>query len=96
MPVRLIGLGVIVSVAGQFGDLMVSSIKRDIGIKDMSAAIPGHGGLLDRFDSLLLVAPAVFHYVGYSAASGSVSQCGFSAAEVRWKTGNSSPRAISG
>ncbi len=65
MPVRLFALGVIVSVAGQFGDLMVSSIKRDIGIKDMSAAIPGHGGLLDRFDSLLLVAPAVFHYVGY-------------------------------
>ena len=61
----LIGLGLIVSVAGQFGDLMVSSIKRDIGIKDMGATIPGHGGLLDRFDSLVLVAPAVFHYVGY-------------------------------
>ncbi len=65
MPVRLTSLGIIVSVAGQFGDLMVSSIKRDIGIKDMGVAIPGHGGLLDRFDSLLLVAPAVFHYVGY-------------------------------
>lgn len=61
----LIVLGLIVSVAGQFGDLMLSSIKRDIGIKDMSAAIPGHGGLLDRFDSMLLVAPAVFHYIGY-------------------------------
>jgi phosphatidate cytidylyltransferase len=55
----------IVSVAGQFGDLMVSSIKRDLGIKDMAATIPGHGGFLDRFDSLILVAPAVFHYVGY-------------------------------
>ena len=64
-PVKLIGLGLIVSVAGQFGDLMLSSIKRDIGIKDMGATIPGHGGLLDRFDSLLLVAPAVFHYVNY-------------------------------
>ena len=64
-PVALLGLGLIVSVAGQFGDLMLSSIKRDIGIKDMGATIPGHGGLLDRFDSLLLVAPAVFHYVGY-------------------------------
>jgi len=64
-PMKLIGLGLIVSIAGQFGDLMLSSIKRDIGIKDMGATIPGHGGLLDRFDSLLLVAPAVFHYVGY-------------------------------
>jgi phosphatidate cytidylyltransferase len=64
-PGKLIGLGLIVSIAGQFGDLMLSSIKRDIGIKDMGATIPGHGGLLDRFDSLLLVAPAVFHYVGY-------------------------------
>lgn len=64
-PLSLIALGVIVSVAGQFGDLMLSSIKRDIGIKDMSAAIPGHGGLLDRFDSILLVAPAVFYYIGY-------------------------------
>ena len=63
-PARLIGLGLIVSVAGQFGDLMVSSIKRDIGIKDMGVTIPGHGGLLDRFDSILLVAPAVFHYIG--------------------------------
>jgi phosphatidate cytidylyltransferase len=63
--VKLIGLGLIVSVAGQFGDLMLSSIKRDIGIKDMGATIPGHGGLLDRFDSLLLVSPAVFHYVAY-------------------------------
>jgi phosphatidate cytidylyltransferase len=63
--VELIGLGLIVSVAGQFGDLMLSSIKRDIGIKDMGATIPGHGGLLDRFDSLILVAPAVFHYVEY-------------------------------
>jgi len=52
-------------VAGQFGDLMVSSIKRDIGIKDMGASIPGHGGLLDRFDSMLLVAPAVFYYIGF-------------------------------
>ena len=63
--VKLIGLGLIVSIAGQFGDLMLSSIKRDIGIKDMGATIPGHGGLLDRFDSLLLVSPAVFHYVAY-------------------------------
>ena len=65
MPVRLLGLGIIVSIVGQFGDLMLSSIKRDLGIKDTSKLIPGHGGILDRFDSLILVAPAVFHYVNY-------------------------------
>jgi phosphatidate cytidylyltransferase len=62
---HLLGLGVIISVTGQMGDLMLSSIKRDLGIKDMGVTIPGHGGLLDRFNSLLLAAPAVFHYVKY-------------------------------
>ena len=63
--IRLIGLGIIISVVGQFGDLMLSSIKRDLGLKDTAKLIPGHGGLLDRFDSLILVAPAVFHYLNY-------------------------------
>ncbi|MGE0733654.1 MAG: phosphatidate cytidylyltransferase [Alphaproteobacteria bacterium] len=60
-----IGLGLIVGALAQLGDLMLSSIKRDLGIKDMGNTIPGHGGVLDRFNSLLLVAPATFHYVGY-------------------------------
>ncbi len=64
-PLKLLGLGIVMSLTGQLGDLVLSSIKRDIGIKDMGVSIPGHGGLLDRFDSLLLVAPAFFHYVGY-------------------------------
>ncbi|MFO0997036.1 MAG: phosphatidate cytidylyltransferase [Alphaproteobacteria bacterium] len=64
IPLR-IGLGVIVALLGQLGDLMLSSIKRDLGIKDMGTVIPGHGGVLDRFNSLLLVAPAVFHYIRY-------------------------------
>jgi phosphatidate cytidylyltransferase len=69
-PVWLVCLGLIVSVAGQCGDLMLSSIKRDLGIKDMGAALPGHGGIMDRFNSLLLVAPAVFHMIGYFVGFG--------------------------
>jgi phosphatidate cytidylyltransferase len=57
----LLGLGV--SVLGQLGDLMLSSIKRDVQVKDTGALLPGHGGLLDRFDSLFLVAPAVYYYL---------------------------------
>jgi phosphatidate cytidylyltransferase len=62
---NLATLGLAVSIPGQYGDLMLSSIKRDLGIKDMAATLPGHGGLLDRFDSLLLVMPLVFHFINY-------------------------------
>ena len=62
--------GVMISTVGQLGDLMLSAIKRDIGIKDTGTMIPGHGGLLDRFDSLILVAPAAFHYANYIAGIG--------------------------
>lgn len=67
---HLITLGILISVLGQCGDLVISSIKRDLGVKDMATTIPGHGGLLDRFDSLLLVAPVVFHYVNYFKSDG--------------------------
>ncbi|HEY1683836.1 MAG TPA: phosphatidate cytidylyltransferase [Tepidisphaeraceae bacterium] len=67
---HLIGLGLIISLVGQLGDLLLSSIKRDLSIKDMGTTIPGHGGFLDRTNSLLLVAPAVFHYVGYFVGFG--------------------------
>jgi phosphatidate cytidylyltransferase len=62
-PLPLLGLGVLVSVVGQLGALMLSSIKRDVHVKDIGAAVPGHGGLLDRFDSLVLVPPALVHYL---------------------------------
>ncbi len=64
-PVHLLTLGVLLSLTGQWGDLVMSSIKRDLGIKDMAATIPGHGGLLDRFDSLIFVGPALYHYLKY-------------------------------
>jgi phosphatidate cytidylyltransferase len=70
-PVPLLTLGAGVSVLGQLGDLLVSSVKRDVGIKDTGAAIPGHGGLLDRFDSLVLVPPAFYHFLSlYLGPSG--------------------------
>lgn len=55
-------LGMIVGVIGQTGDLFESLLKREAEVKDSSTIIPGHGGVLDRFDSLLFVAPVVYVY----------------------------------
>ena len=58
-----VGLSVVVAVFATFGDLVESLIKRTVGVKDSGNILPGHGGILDRIDSLLLVAPAVLIYL---------------------------------
>lgn len=64
-PVQRILTGLIVGIGGQLGDLSISFIKRDLGLKDLGTTIPGHGGILDRIDSLIYAAPLFLHMVNY-------------------------------
>jgi phosphatidate cytidylyltransferase len=58
-------IGLLIGAAGFVGDVTISAIKRDIGIKDSGTMLPGHGGILDRLDSLTYTAPVFFHFVRY-------------------------------
>lgn len=59
-----VGLGALLSIMGVLGDLLISAVKRELHLKDMGNSIPGHGGVLDRVDSLLFSSPIFYFLVG--------------------------------
>src|SRR5690606_12523075 len=60
-----VGVALVGGVAGQFGDLAESAMKRAVEVRGSGALLPGHGGILDRFDGMILAAPAVYLYLAF-------------------------------
>ncbi|MEA2025438.1 MAG: phosphatidate cytidylyltransferase [Chloroflexota bacterium] len=64
-PQGVLIAGLIIAIGGQIGDLTMANVKRNAGVKDFGAILPGHGGLTDRLNSLMVTAPAFAHIMGY-------------------------------
>ncbi len=64
-PLGVLAAGLIVTIGGQIGDLTMANVKRNAGVKDFGTILPGHGGLTDRLNSLMVTAPAFAHFMGY-------------------------------
>jgi phosphatidate cytidylyltransferase len=64
-PWAAFGVAVLLALLGTAGGLTMSAVKRDKGVKDFAAVLPGHGGILDRIDSLCFAAPVLYHLTNY-------------------------------
>lgn len=61
----VVAAGLILGIGGQIGDLTMANVKRNVGVKDFGTLLPGHGGITDRVNSLMVTAPAFAHFMGY-------------------------------